>query len=258
MIKLVAFDVDGTLRDRDYLPESTRLALQRLQEQGIILTLCTGRSEYEMASLREELGIDWAITCNGTHIGYRGETVFGSAFAKDTVREWLEQADRLNQTLLLYGSEKMFTNRQDAPYFLQAQQEIGFMNPILLEFNQDVPDIYQCIVFCNEQDESLYVGEESNTYYMHRWRSWALDINPGGMNKAIGLQRLLDHLGISTNEAAAFGDGLNDWEMIEEVGLGIVMGNADDTLKQKTSFVTRSLREDGIAYAVDKWILQLT
>lgn len=78
------------------------------------------------------------------------------------------------------------------------------------------------------------------------------------MNKAIGLQRLLDHLGISTNEAAAFGDGLNDWEMIEEVGLGIVMGNADDTLKQKTSFVTRSLREDGIAYAVDKWILQLT
>lgn len=125
------------------MPESTRLALQRLQEQGIIITLCTGRSEYEMASLREELGIDWAITCNGTHIGYRGETVFGSAFTKDTVREWLEQADRLNQTLLLYGSEKMFTNRQDAPYFLQAQQEIGFMNQSCWKL------IRMCLIFIN-------------------------------------------------------------------------------------------------------------
>jgi HAD superfamily hydrolase (TIGR01484 family) len=88
MIKLVAFDVDGTLRDRDFLPESTREALKQLKEQGIALALCTGRSEYEMASLREELGIDWAITCNGSHIGYRGTTIFGTAFPADTVVDW--------------------------------------------------------------------------------------------------------------------------------------------------------------------------
>jgi Cof subfamily protein (haloacid dehalogenase superfamily) len=255
MIKLVAFDVDGTLRDRDFLPESTRIALHRLKEQGIALALCTGRSEFEMASLREELGIDWAITCNGSHIGYRGRTVFGTAFHAGTVLEWLKQAEQLKHTLLLYGSEGMFTNHQNAPYFLQAQQEIGFMDPILLESMVNVPDIYQCIVFCAGEQEQLYVGEEPNQYYMHRWRTWALDINPSGMNKAVGLQKLIDHLGITSDEVAAFGDGLNDLEMIESVGTGIAMGNADEILKPKARYVTRSLSEDGIAYAVDKWIL---
>ncbi|NHN28265.1 Cof-type HAD-IIB family hydrolase [Paenibacillus agricola] len=255
MIKLVAFDVDGTLRDRDFLPESTRLALQRLKDQGIMLALCTGRSEFEMTSLREELDIDWAITCNGCHIGYRGKTVFGTAFHAGTIQEWLQHADQLKHTLLLYGAEGMFTNQQHAPYFLQAQQEIGFMDPILLEKTDKVPDIYQCIVFCDGEQEQLYVGEERNQYYMHRWRTWALDINPSGMNKAVGLQKLIDHLGITTDEVAAFGDGLNDLEMLQSVGMGIAMGNADESLKPKARYVTRSLREDGIAYAVDTWIL---
>jgi Cof subfamily protein (haloacid dehalogenase superfamily) len=157
--------------------------------------------------------------------------------------------------LLLYGSEGMFTNQQQAPYFLQAQQEIGFMEPILLETGKQVPDVYQCIVFCDGEQEQLYVGAARNQYYMHRWRTWALDINPGGMNKAVGLQKLINHLGISTDEVAAFGDGLNDLEMIESVGMGIAMGNADESLKPKARFVTRSLREDGIAHAVNQWIL---
>ncbi|WP_275590453.1 HAD-IIB family hydrolase [Paenibacillus sp. H1-7] len=160
MIKLVAFDVDGTLRDRDYLPESTRASLRKLKEQGIALALCTGRSEYEMESLREELGIDWAITCNGSHIGYRGKTVFGNAFPKDTVRLWLQEAEKQKHTFLLYGSEKMFMTRAEDPHFRQGQQEIGFMEPVALQSIDEVPDIYQCIVFCEEHEEGIYTGEE--------------------------------------------------------------------------------------------------
>ncbi|WP_165452208.1 Cof-type HAD-IIB family hydrolase [Paenibacillus thalictri] len=253
MVKLAAFDVDGTLRDRDYLPDSTREALFKLKETGVSLTLCTGRSEYEMKELREALGIDWAVTCNGSHIGYRGQTVFGNAFPAETIREWLEEAEKRGHTFLLYGAEQMFINRQDDPYFRQAQQEIGFMEPLLIESAEQVPAIYQCIVFCSETEESAYIGNEPD-YYLHRWRTWALDINPGGMNKAVGLQKLCEHLNIEAAEAAAFGDGLNDMEMIEAVGMGIAMGNAGDGLKQKARFVTKSLHEDGISYAVEKWI----
>ncbi|MFD0681557.1 MULTISPECIES: Cof-type HAD-IIB family hydrolase [unclassified Paenibacillus] len=255
MIKLAAFDVDGTLRDRDYLPESTRTALLRLKEQGIALALCTGRSEYEMQSLWKELAIDWAVTCNGSHIGHQGKTVYGNAFPNETIIGWLQEAKRLNHTLLLYGSELMFTNKEDSEYFRQAQQEIGFMEPVLLQDNDEVPDIYQCIIFCEEQDETSYLQEYKNSYYIHRWRPWAVDINPNGMNKAVGLQKLLDHLGLDPSEVAAFGDGLNDLELIESVGTGIAMGNACEDLKEKARFVTKSLHEDGIAYAVEKWIL---
>jgi Cof subfamily protein (haloacid dehalogenase superfamily) len=255
MIKLAAFDVDGTLRDRDYLPQSTRTALHKLKEQGITLALCTGRSEYEMRSLWKELEIDWAVTCNGSHIGHQGKTVFGNPFPIETVHEWLLEAERQNHTFVLYGSELMFINRPDDPLFRQAQQEIGFMEPLLLTAGQEVPDIYQCIVFCGEQDETHYFKDERSRYYIHRWRPWAVDINPNGMNKALGLQKLLDHLRIGPQEVAAFGDGLNDLELIESVGVGIAMGNGGDLLKEKARFVTKPLHEDGIAYAVDKWII---
>lgn len=255
IVKFVAFDVDGTLRDRDYLPNSAREALAKLQERGIVLALCTGRSEYEMASLREELRIDWAITCNGSHIGYRGETVFGTSFSEQTVRNWVEEAERLQHSLLLYGSRLMLSNRPDDVYFRQAQQEIGFMEPVLLQRDEGISEIYQCILFCNEQEEYQYIGTERDQYYIHRWRPWAFDLNPSGMNKAVGLLKLLGHLGISPVDAAAFGDGLNDMEMIESVGFGIAMGNAGETLKSKARYVTGTLHEDGVAYAVEKWVL---
>jgi Cof subfamily protein (haloacid dehalogenase superfamily) len=255
MIKIAAFDVDGTLRDRDFLPASTRDALHKLKEQGIVLALCTGRSEYEMESLRKELDIDWAITCNGSHIGYQGKTVFGYPFPKATIRQWMNEAERQKHTFLLYGAEGMFTNRADDAHFRQAQREIGFMEPMLIENIEEIPDIYQCIVFCGEQEEQIYTNSEQDAYYLHRWRTWALDINPKGMNKAVGLKKLMDHLGIEPSEAVAFGDGSNDFELLESVGYGIAMGNASEALKEKARFVTKDLHENGIAFAIEKWVL---
>jgi len=255
MIKLAAFDVDGTLRDREYIPESARRAVARLKARGVIPVLCTGRSEYEIRPLREELGIDWAVTCNGSHIGFCGRTVSGNAFAEETIREWRQTAERRGHTLLLYGSENMYTTRQADPYFQQAQREIGFMEPLPLNPEEEAPAIYQCIIFCGEEEEREYTGKNRQKLYIHRWRKWAVDINPNGRNKAGGLRELLDRLAIRPEEAAAFGDGLNDLELIESVGTGIAMGNAVDVLKEKARYVTRSLRDDGIGYAVDRWIL---
>jgi Cof subfamily protein (haloacid dehalogenase superfamily) len=268
MIKLAAFDVDCTLRERDTMPDSVRPAIRRLQEQGVVTVLCTGRSEYEMAPLREELGIEWAITCNGSHIGHRGKTVFGNAFPQEKVREWLARAERERHAMLLYGSKEMFANVGGHPLFHQARREIGFVEPVLLGSGGAgeatgaglaVPDIFQCIVFCDEEAEAGYIGGPGSStrgdYYINRWRPWAVDFNPRKMNKAMGLRKLLDHLAIAPEEAAAFGDGFNDLEMIESVGLGIAMGNAIEELKRKAKYVTRRWDEDGIAYAIERWLL---
>jgi Cof subfamily protein (haloacid dehalogenase superfamily) len=255
MIKLAAFDVDGTLRDRHGMPASTKEALRSMKEHGIQLALCTGRSEYEMASLQQELGLEWAITCNGSHVGYKGKTVLGTAFPSSLVQSWLKEADRQGHELLLYGAASMYINRSDAPLFRQAQEEIGFLEPLLIHSPESVPAIYQCIVFCEESEEAAYTTLSEESLYVHRWRPWAVDFNPAGMNKAAGLEKLLAHLGLTSEEAAAFGDGLNDLEMMELVGTAVVMGNGCDELKALATHVTKPLHEDGIAYAVDRWIL---
>ena len=57
---------------------------------------------------------------------------------------------------------------------------------------------------------------------------------------------VLRHYGFSKDEAIAFGDGHNDIEMLEAVGMGIAMGNAKDEVKAKADFVCKSVEDDGI------------
>ncbi|MCI3919541.1 Cof-type HAD-IIB family hydrolase [Paenibacillus sp. TRM 82003] len=255
MIKLVAFDIDGTLRDRDGMPASTKTAIRRLKEEGVQLALCTGRSEYEVRDLQEELGIDWTVTCNGSHVGFRGETVQGTAFPDSLVREWLTIAEREGHTLLLYSATNIFLNREDAPLFRKAQGEIGFLEPTLLQPGDAPPESFQVIVFCDASDEAKYSSASAESVYIHRWRPWAVDFNPAGMNKAVGLRRLIEHLKLSPSETAAFGDGMNDLEMLELAGVAIAMGNGCEEAKAAADHVTKPLHEDGIAHAVDAWIV---
>lgn len=255
-IRLAVFDVDGTLRDRDGMPESAREALWKLKKEGISIALATGRSEYEMRAFMEELEIDWAITCNGSHVGYRGKTIISAAFPHSVVQQWVETAERLGHELLLFGAEGMFLNRGDAPLFRKAQQEIGMMEPLIFRSADDLPAIYLCNVFCTPEEEEAYKEAAADGVYVHRWSPCAVDFCPFGTNKAAGLSKLLEYLKIKPGEVAAFGDSSNDLEMMELVGTAIVMGNGTDELKKKATHVTKPLHDGGIAYAVDRWILE--
>lgn len=259
MIKVVFFDIDGTLLHNKQIPDSTRRGLERLKQHDILPVLCTGRSEHEVASLREDLMIDWAITCNGAHIGHRGRTVHGTPFSREILAHWWEQArTREGHTLLLYGAEKMFISRDQCPYFLQARQEIGFMEPFKPASFEEIPEIYQCILFCEQEEDTPYLEHREDQVALHRWRTWAIDLNPPAINKSVGISQLLDHLGVSREECAAFGDGKNDIEMIQFVGRGIAMGNACPELLTCAPYVTRHVGDDGILHGIETLVLQQT
>jgi Cof subfamily protein (haloacid dehalogenase superfamily) len=260
MIKVVFFDVDGTLMTGKQIPDSAKRAIRLLQEHEIIPVLATGRPEYEMRTVRESLGIDWAITCNGAHIGCQGRTVFGTPFSKAQIKEWVERAQNTDgHTLLLYGGQNIYSTKSiaDCPYFSQADREIGFLEPLLVTRADELPDIYQCILFAPEEEEAPYLEHCADELYLHRWRPWALDLNPQGISKASGVKKLLEHFNLTPEQAAAFGDGNNDLEMIRYVGLGIAMGNSTPELLACAPHVTRHAREDGILYGVENLILQM-
>ncbi|ASS76236.1 hypothetical protein CIG75_15665 [Tumebacillus algifaecis] len=258
MIRIVFFDVDGTLMTDRQIPDSARQAVSLLKEQGIIPALATGRPEYEMRAVCESLGIDWAVTCNGAHIGYQGNTIIGTPFSKAQIGEWVERAVHSeNHTLLLYGGQQIYSTKRiaDCPYFTEADHEIGFLEPLPVTTADELPDIYQCILFAPEEDEAPYIADGADKLYLHRWRSSALDLNPCGVNKSTGVTQLLDHLGLTREQAAAFGDGLNDLEMIRDIGHGIAMGNSCPELLACARYVTRHVQEDGILHGVKRWIL---
>jgi hydroxymethylpyrimidine pyrophosphatase-like HAD family hydrolase len=73
------------------------------------------------------------------------------------------------------------------------------------------------------------------------------------VSKSFAIKKVLDYFNICKSEAIAFGDGGNDIDMLEYVGLGIAMGNGEERLKQKADFVTKTASEGGISYALKKF-----
>ena len=78
------------------------------------------------------------------------------------------------------------------------------------------------------------------------WWDRAVDIIPANGGKGIGVQKILEHFQLSPDEAAAFGDGDNDIEMLQAVGTGIAMANASANLKQAADVLCKDVREDGV------------
>ena len=66
------------------------------------------------------------------------------------------------------------------------------------------------------------------------------------------MQKYIAYAGISQKDTVAFGDGPNDFDMIEYAGIGVAMGNAVEALKRRADFVTKGIDEDGVAYAMEE------
>jgi len=247
MIRVVFFDIDGTLLDGNRIPDSAKDAIARLQSTGILVCLATGRSEAEARAVKEELGIRWAVTCNGAHIGRDQETIIAHAFPVATASGIIQLAKEQGHSLHLYAAYGSYITRfSDA--FRLIQRRIGLTEPLL--YSTEMP-FYQMIVFCEQADEPTY-RERFPDLIFHRWDEQAVDLNPPGVNKGQGVSELLRFLNISPEEAVAFGDGDNDFSMFEQIGASVAMGNAVPGLKRCATYTTKSVGEHGIEYALSE------
>ncbi len=105
--------------------------------------------------------------------------------------------------------------------------------------------MYQTLIFVEEKDEHLY-REAFPHVQLVRWHPYACDILPKDGSKARGIKKVLEHVGKTMDDAVAFGDGLNDVEMLEAVGTGVAMGNGHEKAKAAADVIARHVDEDGI------------
>ncbi len=103
--------------------------------------------------------------------------------------------------------------------------------------------------------EKVLQTELSEQLSVMRSKPFFLEFTEKGVTKGTSLSILIDRLGIKREEVIAMGDSYNDAAMIEFAGLGIAMGNAPDDIKQIADYVTDTNNNDGVAKAVEKFIL---
>lgn len=247
MRKILFFDVDGTLyNSAKQLPASAKAALLEARNNGYELAIATGRAPFMISSLLEELDINSYVTLNGQYVVFQGEVVYANGIKKDILRRIIEFGEKRNEPVVFIDDKQMVATVENDDRVAESLSSLKCPYPTLDSTYYMQHDVYQTLLFIEEKDEALYRRTFPEVEFV-RWHKYACDILPKGGSKATGIEKLLARMGLTMEDAIAFGDGLNDVEMLEAVGVGVAMGNGHEQAKAVATHIADHVDEDGLA-----------
>ena len=247
-MKMLVFDLDGTLLyDDRNMPSENIDYLSNLKNKGYIIALATGRT---ILSAYNKLNncdcVNYIISDTGASIYDldKKETIYKKTISKDIASHILDlyndnfryidicsNGRYYKYSLFLEENDDVVKTYKDKNNLLD---DIGEINHIAMNFknNDCTIEMYNYLT-ANYNDFEFFIMQDSFE------NSKTIEILPKGVSKYNSINELANNLNISNNEIMAFGDGLNDVEMIERCGIGVAMANALDEVKEKANYVTR-------------------
>lgn len=262
MYRLAAFDMDGTLLMRDHKIGSITLnALHQLADAGVTLTFATGRHYLDMKGILSHSGLNgYLITGNDTRVcDAEGNPLYGMDLPAELVEFVLRTPWQTNASIHLFRDDGWFTDRND-PDLLIAHTTSGFhfqlteWDELPLTGNHKFCFIasHQELVELKAQLEQQMGGEADFCFSA----TDCLEVLPRGCNKGVALEKLSHHLDLTLADCMAFGDAMNDKEMLSRVGRGLVMGNALPQLKQELPQlqIIGRCEQQGVAHYLHHWL----
>lgn len=199
--------------------------------------------------LQQELGIDTFVSFNGMYVEAQGEAVYENPLPIDELAALEREADALDHPIVYMKKDHMVANRKNHLIVESCIHTLQVDLPTYNPNGHQEGKTYQAMVFCIEEEEKNYLEKHNNFDYV-RWHEYSMDVLAGGVNKATAIRKLVEHLGLNMNEVYAFGDALNDIEMMQMAGTGVAMGNADQEVKEVADIVTRSVDDNGIEHGL--------
>ncbi|KMM38830.1 Cof-type HAD-IIB family hydrolase [Guptibacillus hwajinpoensis] len=250
--KIVFFDIDGTLLDHDkQIPASTRESLKKLTENGIHVAIATGRAPFMFANLRKDLGINTFISFNGQYVKHEDNVVLTNPLSKDEIISLEEAAKENNHPMVFLDHEAMMSNHDQHPHIMKSMDDLKMHYPGFDPSYYHSREIYQALLFCESNEEANYRNTYGNLDFI-RWHDFSMDVIPPGGSKARGIEAMIEHLGFKRENTYAFGDALNDIEMLKFAGTGIAMGNAYEEVKKVADVITDPVDQNGIRSGLEK------
>lgn len=284
--KLIVLDIDGTLLTSKYtITDRTKKVLRNAMEQGIFVTIATGRFYLSAKRVAKEIGINAPIICNdGALIKniYSNETVFVKPLSLDIsleILDILENYDTIRSQVFMEDYRIYIGNyfkKMQYDKFINSLQKmplescINYYKDFILPSSKDVKDITTAksmlkvppikIVVCGDEKDIENLKIELTKRYGDKIflttavKNW-IDIVHGDVSKAKGIAILAKNLKVKQEEIIAIGDNINDIPMIKYAGLGVAMGNAPDEVKKAADKVTLSNDEGGVAKCIEKILI---
>ncbi|MGT2742975.1 Cof-type HAD-IIB family hydrolase [Streptococcus plurextorum] len=251
-IKIVFFDIDDTLRVKTtgYMPDSIKKVFANLKKKGILTAIASGRGMYGVVPEIMALEPDYFVTINGAYvINQKGQEIYSKPLAKEVTEAFVDWCQEIGIAYGFAGKDKPVVSERsqlvdDAMIPIYGQCEVA------PDFHLE-QDVYHMWTFA--EDNGNLVFPDSLAQYVRPvvWHPHSSDVIALETSKASGIAKILEKEGLKPNNALMFGDGYNDLEAFDYVGLTIAMGNAVPELKEKADSITDTVEENGIYNALE-------
>ncbi|KGX88790.1 Cof-type HAD-IIB family hydrolase [Pontibacillus litoralis] len=249
MTRQIAFlDIDGTILDHDKnIPSATKEAIEQLKQNNVYVAIATGRAPFMFEDIREELDIQSYISFNGQYVVFEGEVVYQNPITTNFISELYQKAEKAGHPMVFLNESGMRATQSGHSHIQDSLSSLKFNYPDIDARYFMNNNIHQALLFCEADDETHYLGSHDDLDFI-RWHPYSMDVLPLGGSKAVGIENFIKAAGIAHEHTYAFGDGLNDIEMIQYVQTGVAMGNAHPKLKEVADVITKDVEEEGLAY----------
>ena len=273
-IRAILLDFDGTSLQKDqvYITMRNMHAIRRALDQGVFVIPCTGRSEdMHPPQIEAEKRIRYWVTSGGARVVDRekGEVLYTSLWTPE------ESAllCRIFEDRAIYGelaaNGKIFMEKDVAEHleryrvpphhiwFVESGRQIAIEHPSVYfkahgigmeKVNlYDVPEAYQQEIY-DALEQTGLVGMTDPVGAL-------IQFFPKHQDRAEAIRVLLGHIGVKPEEVLSLGDNYMDLPAIELAGVGVAMGNAPEQVRAKADDVAPPYDEDGVAFAIEKYVL---
>lgn len=290
MFKLMTIDLDGTLLNSyGEVSEETRKALLAAKERGTEVVLASGRPISSTESLAVELGVDnYLISGNGAAVYDIKEqkVIYDRFLTKEQVMKIAKLCEDNSFFYNVYTEDEviasslnynvLFYHKENIKKIEEKRTHINVVQNIMEYIEQSGKDKFLKITVC---DESQFIFNSImkrlkeidgidllETAYMSRKKIkdgtddvdiqyFYTEITNKNVNKWSAIEFLLEKLNIKREEVISIGDNLNDKEMIENAGLGVVMGNSNPIMKELADEIVADNNSEGVLEAVNRFVL---
>ncbi len=270
---MVALDLDGTTFDSaGDISERTVATLEEACRQGAHIVVSTGRSYASLPQhIKDVKGIEYAITSNGAHVNLMqsGEQIYSDYLDPEAVKEIVVLKDETGADIEVFINGRAYVDEsyyrdveengcpyRNAAYVLWSRRPVENVTEMMLEHSGEIENvnfIYPSLDLLEAAVPRVKAIKNANVT-----SSFVNNLEVGGPNtsKKTALLWLLDSLGIDSEELMCCGDAPNDIAMVELAGIGVAVANAWGGLKDHADYITASNDDDGVALAIEKFVLK--
>lgn len=263
-IRLVAFDLDGTLIGRDMTVRPRVVAaVEAMREAGIAGAIATGRMYRNAVPFAQGLGFAAPVICyQGAAIVDPGndEILREDPLANEPAMEVVRAAHEWGAYVQLYRDDSYYC--EDADRWAKIYERVSGVRPIVVPSLEEAfagRSSTKVVLVVDPADADRYVemlrerlGDRA--YVTRSYPEFVEIMNPA-VDKGDALRWIAKRMGFEMHEVAAIGDAWNDAPLLEAAGLGIAMGSAPDELRAIADVAVADHEHDGVAEAIERYVL---